>query len=303
MSRRLALLALISLSLCAQEDPFDLGVPDPGTFTRVAVGGYDQSFSDGYGQWKGWTVEGTIYPGRRGPWQFAAVGFDRPEGKGTLFSAGKYLLLGKASTLYLGIGAGTNTDILPRGRVDADLHLDVAAGWKFDLAGAVSRFAGSDEIRMVQAGPAYEGQNWSVAAWVQQLQYEPGGDTDTGGILNFRIGGNDFSRWHNLRLAWGRGIIESTASGGGLSSMSTSMTMTMGGSGYGGRWGRGGTGTTTTTTTTVYWTASRPQERLASLSGHWPLTDALALKGEATWGEKVSTYRFWGGSLQLVVTF
>lgn len=304
MLKRLAPLVLASLCLSAQEDPFDLEPPRLATTTRIAIGGYGQSFSDGYGQWKGWTLEGTIYPVTGGPWQLAAVGFDRPEGKGTLFIAGKYLLLGKASSVYLGLSGGTNTDILPKGRVDVDFHLDIAAGWKFDLAGALSRFSDDQEIRLLQAGPAYQGQSWSAAVWVQRLQYEPTGDSDTGCIVNLRLGANDFAMWHNLRLAWGRGIIESTASGGGLTSTST--TMTMGGTGYGGRSGRGQGGTTTTTTTTTittYLAGSVPQERLASLSGHWPVSDNLALKAEATWGEKVSTYHFWGGSLQLVVTF
>lgn len=301
MPTRSVLPFLLPLCLAAQEDPYDLEVKPPAPVTRVAFGAYDQSFSDGFGRWKGWIVEGTYYPALGGPWQLAAVGFDRPEGKGTLFAAGKYLLLGKASSVYLGLSGGTNPDILPRGRVDVDFHLDLAAGWKFDLAGAVSRFAEDQEVRMLQAGPAYQGDAWSASAWVQRLQYEPLGESDTGCILNFRLGANDFGRWANLRLAWGRGIVESTASGGGLATTTTSMTM--GGSGYGGRLGRGGNGGSTTTTTFTLLAGDRPQERLASLSGHWPLNASLALKGEATWGEKVSTTRFWGGSLQLVVTF
>lgn len=302
MLKHCALLLTLSLGLAAQEDPFFLEPPTLKTTTRLAVGGYDQTFSDGYGRWKGWIIEGTIYPTTSGPWELAVVGFDRPEGKGTMFSAGKYLLIGKASSVYLGLGGGTNQDILPRGRVDVDFHLDIAGGWKFDLAGAVSRFADDQEIRMIQTGPAFQGASWSASVWVQRLQYEPTGDSDTGCIVNLRMGANDFGVWHNLRLAWGRGIIETTASGGGLSSVTT--TTTLGGSGFGGRFGRGsGTPTTTTTTTTTYVTGSLPQERLASLTGHWPLNGTFALKAEATWGEKVSTYRFWGGSLQCVVTF
>ena len=302
MLKRLALLVITPLCLSAQEDPFFLEPPTLTTTTRVAVGGYDQAFSDGYGRWKGWTLEGTIYPTTGGPWQLAAVGYDRPEGKGTLFSAGKYLLLGKASSVYLGLSGGNNSDILPRGRADVDFHLDVAGGWKFDLAGAISRFTDDQEVRLLQAGPAFQGQSWSASIWVQRLQYEPTGDSDTGCIVNLRAGANDFAMWHNLRLAWGRGIIESTASGGGMASMTT--TTTMGGTGTSGRFGRGGTGTTTTTTTTtMYLESSLPQERLASFTGHWPINNTLAVKAEATWGEKVSTYHFWGGSLQLVVTF
>lgn len=304
MPKRPALLLLACLGLSAQETPFDLDLPEPATITRVAVGGYDQAFSDGHGRWKGWTLEGTIYPASGGPWQLAAVGFDRPEGRGTLFTAGKYLLLGQASSIFLGLSGGTNTDILPRGRVDVDLHLDVAHGWKVDLAGALSRFAGDQEVWLLQAGPGYQGQSWGASVWYQRLQYEPYGDSDDGCIVNLRFGGNDFAMWHNLRLAWGRGIIESTASGGGLTS--TTSGMTTGGSGYGGRFGYGGTGSSmmgTTTSAGTSFLGPRPQERLASLSGHWPLSDALALKAEATWGEKVSTYHFWGGSLQMVVTF
>ena len=302
MLKRLALLVITPLCLSAQEDPFFLEPPTLTTTTRVAVGGYDQAFSDGYGRWKGWTLEGSIYPTTGGPWQLAAVGYDRPEGKGTLFSGGKYLLLGKASSVYLGLSGGNNSDILPRGRADVDFHLDIAGGWKFDLAGAISRFVDDQEVRLLQAGPAFQGQSWSASIWVQRLQYEPTGDSDTGCIVNLRAGANDFAMWHNLRLAWGRGIIESTASGGGLASMTT--TSTMGGTGTSGRFGRGGTGTTTTTTTTItYLEPSLPQERLASFTGHWPINNTFAVKAEATWGEKVSTYHFWGGSLQLVVTF
>ncbi len=305
MAKPPALLLLACLGLSAQEAPFDLDLPEPSTLTRIAIGGYDQAFSDGYGRWKGWTLEGTIYPTSGGPWQLAAVGFDRPEGKGTLFSAGRNLLIGKASSVFLGVSAGTNTDILPRGRVDVELHLDVARGWKVDLAGALSRFEGDQEVRLLQAGPGYQGRSWSASAWYQRLQYEPYGDSDDGCILNLRFGGNDFAMWHNLRLAWGRGIIESTASGGGLTSTAAG-SMTTGGSGYGGRFGYGGTGSSMMGTTPgagASLLGPRPQERLASFSGHWPLTDSFALKAEATWGEKASTYHFWGGSLQAVVTF
>ena len=303
MLKRLALLTLLPLGLSAQEDPFFLEPPTPATTTRLAVGGYAQSFSDGYGQWKGWTLEGTLYPTTGGPWELAAVGYDRPEGKGTLFAAGKYLLLGKASSVYLGLSGGTNADILPKGRADVDFHLDVAGGWKFDVAGAYSRFVDDEEVRMLRAGPAFQAESWSASIWVQRLQYEPTGDSDTGCIVNLRAGASDFGMWHNLRLGWGRGILETTASGGGLATMTT--TAILGGSGFGGKFGRGtgGTTTTTTTTTTTYLEPSLPQERLASLTGHWPLNPTFAVKAEATWGEKVSTYHFWGGSLQLVVTF
>lgn len=304
MSKRLILLLLACLGLSAQEDPFDIDLPAPNLIARVAIGGYDQAFSDGYGRWKGWTIEGTLYTARGGPWQLAAVGVHRPEGQGTLFAVGRYFLIGEASSIYLGASAGTNTGILPGGRVDVDARLEVSPSWKLDLAGALSRFDGNQEVQLLQAGPEYQGRSWGTSIWYQQLHYEPYGIQDQGCIMNLRFGGNDLEMWHALRLAWGRGIIESTASGGSLPSMGTAMSS--GGGGYGGRFGYGGfsssmMGTPSGTSTTL--SDRRPQERLASLVGHWPLTGRIALKAEATWGEMVSTYRFWGGSLQMVLAF
>lgn len=297
MLKRAILLLPLSLALSAQEEPFPFDLPEPATLTRVAVGGYVQALSNGWGRWKGWTLEGTVYPAHGAPWTVSATGFDRPEGKGTLFSAGKVLLFGGASSALVALSAGTNTDILPRLRGDLDVRLDAGSGWKLDLAGALSRFADSQEVRILQAGPAYQGQGWSCSVRLQQLSYQPGGDTDTGGILNLRFGSSDFGTWHNLRLAAGRGILESTASGGGLSSSAT-VTASSYGSRY--RWGGGMMGTPILPAGGA---VSPPQERLASLTGHWPLTDRFALKAEATWGEKVSVYRLWGGSLQMVMTF
>ncbi|MDP1830936.1 MAG: YaiO family outer membrane beta-barrel protein [Geothrix sp.] len=287
---RSALLLTLPLALSAQEDPFFLEPPLPSTVTRVAVGAYDQAFSDGRGHWKGWSLEGTIYPASGAPWQLSASGIDRPEGKGTMFSGGKYLLIGEASSAFLGLSGGTNSDFLPLFRADVDFRFDLGAGWKLDLAGALSRFTEDQEVRMLQVGPAYQGSGWSVSTRIQQLTYDPGGDSDTGGFLNIRLGGNDFGVWHNLRLAAGRGILESTASGGSLATSTMMSSAT-------GRFSRRPPSTSLTST------ASLPQERLASLTGHWPLTDRFALKAEATWGEKVSTYRFWGGGLQVVATF
>ncbi|MBK9795543.1 MAG: YaiO family outer membrane beta-barrel protein [Holophagaceae bacterium] len=273
------------------------------------MGGYDQSFSNDLGRRKGWTVDAAIYPAHGGPWEFAAIGFDQPEGKGTMLIAGKELLIGKASSAYLGLSGGNNSDFLPQFAADLDVRLDLAAGWRLDLAGALTRFAQQEEIRMLQLGLAYQGAEWCVSAKAQQLTYEPDGGSDLGGILNIRLGGSDFGVWHNLRLAAGRGILGSTATGGGLSASITRSAMTPL-SGVGGRFGRRSTGTNTSTGTTpitmTSLTASSdpiPQERLASFTGHWPLTKRFALKAEATWGEKVSTYTYWGGSLQIIATF
>ena len=111
-----SLLLLMALSLSAQEEPFllDLVPEPPSTIARVAVGGFDQALTDGWGHWKGWTVEGTIYPVSQGPWHLSVVGLDRPEGQGTMLTAGKYLLLGQASSAYVGLSGGTNSDFLPR---------------------------------------------------------------------------------------------------------------------------------------------------------------------------------------------
>lgn len=298
MLMRPALLMALTLPLCAQEEPFLLEpMPEqPSTLTRVAVGAFDQSFTDGWGRWKGWTLEGTIYPVDQGPWHLSAVGLDRPEGRGAMLSVGKYLLLGQASSAYLGLSGGTNSDFLPKYRGDLDLRLDLAKGWKLDVAGALSAFTEDQQVWMLQAGPAYQAEAWTCSLRLQTLTYEPGGETDSGGILNLRFGRSDFGVWHNLRVAAGRGIVDSTASGGSLTTTTTSQF-----SRFMRRSDRRVSGTTLWQTTSS--TGTLPLERLASLSGHWPLSDRFALQAEVTWGEKVSTYRFWGGSLQGVVTF
>ena len=181
-------------------------------------------------------------------------------------------------------------------RGDLDLRIDLARGWKLDIAGALSTYTEDQQVWMLQAGPAYQGDSWTLSARLQRLTYDPGGDTDTGGLLNLRFGRTDFGVWHNLRLAAGRGIIDSTASGGSVTTTTTSLF-----SRFTRRTDRRTSGTTSWQTTSA--SDSLPQELLASFSGHWPLTERFALQAEITWGEKVSTYRFWGGSLQGVVTF
>ncbi len=294
MPRRTALLLALPLALAAQEDPFSLDLPPPASVTRVAVGGYDQAFSDGLGHWKGWLADGTVYPAEGGPWELAATGFDRTEGTGAMLSVGKYLLLGKTSSIFVGLGAGTNRDFLPQWRAEVDAHLALGSGWHLDVGGAFNQFTQGESIRMLQAGPAYQARSWSLSAKLQQLAYSAGGDDDLAGILTLRLGGDDFGRWHALRLAAGRGIIESYGSGGSLTGTATRF-------GSGGRFGNGAPapspGLPTATSTPL------PQERMASLTGHWPLTGTFALRAEARWGEAVATYRFWGGSLQVIATF
>ncbi|HJW43737.1 MAG TPA: YaiO family outer membrane beta-barrel protein [Geothrix sp.] len=297
MTMRVVLMATLPLVLSAQEDPFFLDLSDAPTVTRIAVGAYDQAFSDQGGHWKGWTLEGTIYPGLAGPWVLSATGFDRPEGKGVLFSGGKYFLVGQASSVFLALGGGTNEDFLPRLRADLEVRFGLGSGWKLDLAGALNRYSDNQDVRLVQAGPAYVGKGWSLSVRGQQVSYDAGAPSDTGAIMNVRIGNSDFGMWHQLRLAAGRGILETSAAGARMSTASSALA------GFGGRFGRGGTRASGASGSTTSIGDSLPQERLVSLSGHWPLTGRFALQAEAAWGERVSANRFWGGSLQVVVTF
>lgn len=295
---RWALMATLPLVLSAQEDPFFLDISDAPTVTRIAVGAYDQAFSDQGGHWKGWTLEGTIYPGLAGPWVLSATGFDRPEGKGVLFSGGKYFLVGQASSVFLALGGGTNEDFLPKVRADLDVRFGLGSGWKLDLAGALNHYSDNQDVHLLQVGPAYVGRGWSLQVRGQQVSYDAGVDSDSGVIVNFRIGNSDFEMWHQLRLAAGRGILETTAAGSRMSTASTTL------GGFGGRFGRGGTRASSPPGSTITPSGdSLPQERLASLTGHWPLSGRFALQAEAAWGERVSVNRFWGGSLQVVVTF
>jgi YaiO family outer membrane protein len=293
MLRRVHCLMALPWILSAQDVPAPV---EPSTFptaTRVAVGFHVQEPSEGLGSQKGWLVEGQFYPARGGPWEAAAVGVDRPEGRGTWLSLGKSLLFRQGSSVYLGLGVGTHDAILPRWRADLEVWLHLGRGWQVEGVGALTRYS-QEEVQMVQLGPGYRAEGWRLSVRFQQVVYKDIPASDNAGVLDLHLGPTDFGRWHHLRLAAGRGVLDRSLTSGSPFAMSTL-------SAPGGGRRRG----SSTTADLPLATLSLPsaQERVASLTSHWPLSGTMALKSEVMWGEAVAAYRVWGGSLQVVVTF
>lgn len=283
--------------LAAQAAPDAQPAP---TVTQVAVGAYANASSEDEGTWRGWTADLLVLPSESGSCHLSAAGFDRPEGRGTLFSAGKTFFLGTASSLYLGARAGTQDAYLPIVGGDLDLRLGLPGGWKWDLGGTLNRYAGGEATRIVRAGPAFEGQDWLVSVLWQARTDTPEAGQDNAGILDLRFGLSEVRRWHALRLAAGRGILDTLATAGGTGGLAGGGSGGVPG-GMGARRGRTSTPGTTPATTAAG-ALPRGREWFTSLTGHWPITPRFALRAEGFWGEAPGTTTS-GGSLQVVVTW
>ena len=288
MIRTLLLFCLASL-LVAQD------APAPPT-ARVSVGAFTDSYSDGTGTWKGWTLNGAWFRDEHGPWSFSAVGTQRPEGKGTLFTVAKDHSFGESSWVWASVGVGTGADFVPTFRGNVDLTLGITGPWSLGLETAWNRFRDGSSTVLLQAGPGWLGETWSASARVQQLRYEPGQTTDTGYLADLRWGTNNLGRWHSLRIGWGQGIIDALQPSG------TSFTSTLyTGGGRGNGPGVGHVGTTATSITQYSYPQFR--ELLISTSSHIPITKRIAVRADLAWGQRETQFRMWSGSLQAIVSF
>jgi YaiO family outer membrane protein len=263
---------------------------------RLTVGTYADRFSDATGTWKGWLLSADLYRDSHGPWSASVVRNQRPEGTGTTFMVAKEHGFNDVSWVWAGLSAGSGADFIPKFRVSLDSNLGLGGPWGLGLGGAWSRFNEDYSVAMVQAGPSWMGAAWSASARIQQVSDGSGG-SDTGYFIDLRWGGDNLRRWHSLRVAGGRGIIDSLQPGGSLSTS----TVTVGTGGVNGR-GRGGSGSGSGSSyTSSSWSA--PNEFLASTTSHFPLTSRLALKAELGWGRREGQFNLWSGSLQAVFTF
>lgn len=290
--RRL-LLALLPVLGLAAENP-----QDPPT-VRIGLGAFTDQFSDATGTWKGWVASANWYRDASGPWSLSVAGTQRPEGRGTLAMVGKETAVGELSWLWVSAGGGTGADFLPSFRANVDLGLGLDAAWSLDLGGVYNRFRDGSSTTVLQAGPGWKGEAWSASLHLQQVLYAPGGDTDTGFLLDLRWGAHNLKRWHSLRLGWGEGVLDALQPGGSLSTSTTTL-----GGGSGRRWGTGGTSTSTpTSVTTTQWVYPSVKETLVGMTHHLPVTDRLALRLDASWGRREGQFTVWSGTLQTLVSF
>lgn len=283
---------LIVLPLQAQAEP---GTP----VLRAGVGGFTDRHSDGTGAWTGQILTADWFRDATGPWSFAAVRTQRPEGVATQITLGKDQTLGEASWGWFALGAGAGADFAARFRAEADLDLAVAGPWSLGLGAAWNAFGGGDSTLRLQAGPGWKGEVWSASLRVQHLRYQPGGFADTGFLADLRRGASNLKRWHSLRVAWGRGILEALESGGGMGGGTTSSA------GTGRGWRRGtvvpaaGTGTDAAAVVTE----EAPKEFLATFTSHLPLSRRVALRLEGGWGRREGQFNLWTAGAQVLVSF
>lgn len=286
--RSLALLSFaLGLTVAADE-------PIEKPLGRVAIGTYEDRFSDATGTWKGWSISGEWFRDRFGPWSGSVTRSQRPEGTGTTFMLAKEHGFGGNSWVWGGISSGTGADFLPQWRVDLDSNIDLGGPWGLAAGAAWSRFSDGYTMSMLQAGPSWTGEAWSASVRAQRLQYGGGGGSDLGYFADLRWGAHNLRRWHNVRLAWGRGIFDSLQSGGAVATGGTAAGT---GSHSGQGRGRGGSAGTTLPGTEI------PTEFLVSSASHVPINRNFALKAEVGWGKRDGQFNVWTGSLQFLCTF
>ena len=287
-------LLLMSFVLGAEE------VPDRPT-ARVGLGAFTDRYSDATGSWKGWTLTADWFHDDHGPWGFSVVGTERPEGKGTQFTVSKDHAFGESSEVWVGLSAGTGADFVPSFRGDVDLTLGISGPWEWGLVGAWNRFRDGSSTTLFQAGPGWVGEVWSASARIQQMRYLPGKDSDTGYLVDFRWGAHNLSRWHSVRLGWGRGILDSLQPGGSTSTI----TGYYGGGGGGGGWGHGpgsgGAGTTPPSSTVTPYPSFN--EFIFSTTSHVPFSKRFAIRVDLGWGQRESQFKMWTGSIQTLISF
>lgn len=235
----------------------------PERTTSVALGAYQQSLTDGYGTWRGLILDASFNPGQGGAWIASAVTFDRPEGRGSVLSGGKYLTF-EGGYAYLGAAVGTGAAYLPKVQAAADLNLAVGrSGWV--LGGGVLRTEVRDGHRdlLLQAGPTLYAKGWVFTFRHLRNRSDPGGRDSSAQFFEARRGTDDRKAWQSLGVAWGSEAYESLAVRQAVATRGVR----------------------------------------ATFNGFLPLTEAQGLKLTAEWGQKNGIYRFWGGSLRWVWLF
>ena len=289
MTRRCLALCFAGLALGAFE-PLDKPTG------RITAGAYEDRFSDATGRWKGQFLTAEWFRDDHGPWSASMARSQRPEGSGTTFMIAKEHGFSDTTWISGGVSKGSGADFLPTLRLDLDGNLGLQGPWGLGLGAAWSRFSDGISTTLLQAGPSWTGEVWSASLRAQALSYGSGGGSDAGAIADLRWGASSLRRWHSVKLAWGRGIIDSLQPGGGFTAAAGG-TSTGTGSGRGRGKGSSGPGLEGASSTAA------PLELLASTAAHLPLTRQLALKAEAGWGRREGQFVVFSGSLQAAFTF
>ena len=258
---------------------------------RISAGAFEDRFSDATGTWKGQFLTAEWFRDGHGPWSASIARTQRTEGSGTTFMVAKEHGFSDTTWVWGGVSASSEADFLPTFRLDLDANVGLRGPWGIGLGAAWNRFSDGLSTTLLQAGPSWTGEVWSASVRAQLLSYGSGGGSDAGAIGDLRWGASSLRRWHSVKLALGRGIIDSLQPGGSFAAAgATGGTSTGRGRGKGGGLlGLDG--------------SASPLELLASTATHLPLNRHVALKAEAGWGKRDGQFVVFSGSLQAVFTF
>lgn len=169
----------------------------------VSIGAYHQSLNHGYGPWKGFLLDAAWNPHQNGKYIASAVGFDRPEGSGTVYSLGKYQEF-KGGFGFLGFSTSSGASYLPTFQVTTDLNLELPwDGWV--IGGGVTHMRVRDGHKNTQVllGPTLYRGNTVTTLRGYVYRSDPGQLDKAGGLLHFRHGLDDRKAWQSLRIMSG----------------------------------------------------------------------------------------------------
>lgn len=250
------LLLMLPLTASAQE-------ARPVKSTSLSLGAYEESLSDGYGTWKGLSLEATFDPGKGGPWVASVVSFDRPEGSGILYSGGKYLDF-PGGFAFLGGATSTGAEYMPTAQVSADLNFALGqSGWLLGGGLMKSWIRDGHENLLLQAGPTLYAAGWIFTYRYQHNTSDPGSKQSASQLIEARHGNSDRKAWQSLVLGWGEEAYQNLQ----------------------------------------VWQEVGVKGAWATLNAYFPLTRQHGVRAGLEWGEKEGLYRYWGGNLRWVYQF
>ncbi len=245
---------LLCLSLAAAEQ---------APFGQVSLGAFQQELTQGYGPWKGTVLDLSLNPWNNGKLLASVVGFDRPEGRGTVFSAGKYIEF-RGGYAYLGLGTSRGADYLPTRQFTADLNLQTPwSGWVIGGGLTQTKVRDGHDNLLILLGPAFYAGSTVTTLRGFRNRSDPGSLGSSGILAQFRHGPRDHEPWQSLRVTVGGEAYQSLLVREAVHARGMSVGV----------------------------------DAFCPLPGGWSLQTGLE------WGEKFNAYRLWGGSLRIGRSF
>ncbi|WP_371381308.1 YaiO family outer membrane beta-barrel protein [Sporomusa aerivorans] len=159
----------------------------------------------GYGDWK--TISLSYY--RTGQpdftWYTQFFNFSRPEGSGQLAAVGAYKDWSRSFYTYTALAAGTETDYLPKTRIDHNFNFKFgqAKNWIWSLGGSYLQYSGEQKDYILSTGFTAYRHN-SVAEYrIFRNQSYPGAVGSYSYLLSFGVG-QERKQWTTATFSAGK---------------------------------------------------------------------------------------------------